>query len=170
MEVCMKKRRNLFVILALFLALSLACNLGAAPAAVENEPAVEEAAPPTEKAPTETVAEVPTAEEAPTVEEEAPAENKSVETEFPLPEDVEKVDDLGNGAINFQTSLSLPDAVTFYRFAFIDLGYTEREINTVIEDTTFSIVFDGHESGKAIVVQGVDLGESVNINIRFEDV
>ena len=33
----------------------------------------------------------------------------------------------------------------------------------------FSVVFDGHPSGEAIVVQGVDLGESVNINLRFED-
>jgi hypothetical protein len=33
------------------------------------------------------------------------------------------------------------------------------------------MVFDGHESGKAIVVQGVDLGDGmVNISIRLEDV
>lgn len=162
MEVGMKKRKSLFIILILLLGLSLACSLGATPATVEDEPAVEEAAPPVAEAPSEV------AEEAPATKE-APAESETTTTEFPLPEDVEKVDDLGNGAINFQTSLSLPDAVTFYRFAFIGLGYTEREINTAITDTTFSLVFDGHESGKAIVVQGVDLGGSVNINIRFED-
>jgi hypothetical protein len=33
------------------------------------------------------------------------------------------------------------------------------------------MVWDGHPSGKAIVVQGVDLGDgSVNVNIRLEDV
>jgi len=46
----------------------------------------------------------------------------------------------------------------------------EREINTTIEDATFSMVFDGPPSGKAIVIQGVNLGEAVNINIRFEDI
>jgi len=163
MEVGMKKGKNLFSILALLLGLSLAsCSSGATPVAVEDKPAVEEAAFPTEEAPTEVIEEAPATKE-------APAENETATIEFPLPEDVENIDDLGDGAINFQTSLSLPDAVTFYRFAFIDLGYTEREINTAITDTTFSLVFDGHESGKAIVVQGVDLDGSVNINIRFED-
>lgn len=149
----MSKRKTLWAVLALLMILSAACSLGGAPAAVEDEPAVEEA-------PAEEMGEV----------KEAPAEKKTGEAEFPLPEDVNNFDDLGNGAINFQTSLSLPDAVTFYRFEFMGLGYTEREINTSIEDTTFSMVFDGHESGKAIVIQGVDLGESVNINIRFEDI
>ncbi len=77
--------------------------------------------------------------------------------------------DLGNGAINFQTKLSLQETLTFYREAFAQAGYTEREINTAITDSTFSLVFDGHASGKAIVLQGVDLGGSTNVNLRFED-
>jgi hypothetical protein len=33
------------------------------------------------------------------------------------------------------------------------------------------MVFDGHAKGQAIVIQGVDLGNSMtNVNIRFEDV
>lgn len=154
----MKTRKSLLAILALLVVLSMACSLGATQAI--DEPAAEEAAPAAEENSAEEMEEA----------EEPPAASSSGEAEFPLPEDVKNVDDLGNGAINFQTSLSLPDAVTFYRFAFMDLGYTEREINTSIEDTTFSMVFDGHESGKAIVIQGVDLGENVNINIRFEDI
>ncbi|MBT3315210.1 MAG: hypothetical protein HN390_11425 [Anaerolineae bacterium] len=154
----MYKKRWLFLVLVFVLALTTACGGGAsAPAPVEEAPAIEEAAP-------------PAAEEAPAQEEAPPA--AEMESDFPLPEDVDvsTVIDLGDGAINFQTTLTLPDAVTFYRFAFADLGYVERDINTSIEDTTFSMIFDGHANGKAIVIQGVDLGESVNINIRFEDV
>ncbi len=155
----MHKKRWLSLVVAFLLLTTLACSLGGggATAPAAEAPAVEEAAP-------------PAAEEAPAQEEAPPA--AGAESDFPLPEDVDPdtVMDLGDGAINFQTTLTLPDAVTFYRFAFADLGYTEREINTSIEDTTFSMVFDGHESGIEIVIQGVDLGESVNINIRFEDI
>ena len=50
-------------------------------------------------------------------------------------------------------------------------GYTERELLTTVTDGVFSFVFDGHESGQAIVIQGVDLGDgSVNVNISFQDV
>jgi len=92
-------------------------------------------------------------------------------TEFPLPQDISNFIELGNGAINFQAKLSVKDAIGFYRDSLGKQGYKEREINTAITDATFSLVFDGHSSGKAIVVQGVDMGSgSVNINIRFEDV
>lgn len=32
------------------------------------------------------------------------------------------------------------------------------------------MVFDGSENGKALVIQGVIIGEMVNLNIRFEAV
>ena len=67
--------------------------------------------------------------------------------------------------------MTLDEAMKFYVETFTNSGYTERAILTVTSETTFSMVFDGHESGKAIVVQGVDLGDgTVNINIRLEDV
>jgi len=92
------------------------------------------------------------------------------DTEFPLPEDVQNFMG-GEGTANFATSLSVEEAIAFYRDALGAMGLTEREINTAITETTFSMVFDGHESGKEIVVQGVDLGNgTTNINIRFEDV
>jgi hypothetical protein len=72
--------------------------------------------------------------------------------------------------VNFQTSLSLEDVIEFYRQVFAGQGLTERTLLTVIADATFSIVFDGSPNGQAIVVQGVDLGASVNVNIRFEDI
>jgi len=99
------------------------------------------------------------------------SEPKKYDTEFPLPADISGFTDMGNGTINFQAKISVKDAIAFYRDNFAKAGYKERAINTAITDTTFSLVFDGHASGKAIVVQGVDLGGgSVNINIRFENV
>jgi hypothetical protein len=67
--------------------------------------------------------------------------------------------------------MSLDDAMKFYKDALTKSGYKERTILTVTSDTTFSMVYDGHKSGKAIVVQGVDLQDgSVNISIRLEGV
>jgi hypothetical protein len=78
---------------------------------------------------------------------------------------------LDEDSINYQTSMSLTDIVDFYRSEFESAGYDERDITTVIDDTTISIVWDGHPSGRAIVVQGVDLSNgSRNVNVRFEDI
>jgi len=60
--------------------------------------------------------------------------------------------------------------VNFYMDDLKGSGYVEREILTVIDEKGFSMVFDGHASGKMIVVQGVDLGNgSTNVNIRLEE-
>lgn len=101
---------------------------------------------------------------------EAAAAGLGFETEFPVPDDASNGFDFGDGMISFQTGLSIEESLAFYRDAFAAEGYTEREILTSVTETVFSIVFDGHESGKAIVIQAVDLGTSVNITIRFEDV
>ena len=93
------------------------------------------------------------------------------DTDFPLPAGVSNFTKTGDDGINFQTTLSLDASLAFYRDAFTKAGLTERTINTAISDTTFSVVFDGDSTGKAIVVQGVDLGNgSTNINVRHEDV
>ncbi len=93
------------------------------------------------------------------------------DTEFPMPPNVDNFADLGDGAINYQTTMELTDVVAFYRDAFKSAGYVERDILTGISEDTFSIVWDGHPSGKAIVVQGVDLGDGrANVNARFDDV
>lgn len=92
------------------------------------------------------------------------------EADFPMPDDASNVLRIA-GTVNFQTNLSLEETMKFYRDVFGSQGYAEREILTVVSDTTFSMVFDGHESGQAIVVQGVDLGDgTTNVNIRLEDV
>jgi hypothetical protein len=93
------------------------------------------------------------------------------DTEFPLPEDVQNFLEIDENTINYQTSMSLSEVVDFYRESFNGAGYEERDILTVIEDNTVSLVWDGHPSGQAIIVQGVDLGNgTTNVNVRFEDV
>ena len=90
--------------------------------------------------------------------------------DFPMPDDASDVYKLGSDTVNFQTKLTLDEAMTFYRDEYGKQGYTERELLTVTSDTTFSMVFDGHASGKALVVQGVDLGNgTTNISITLQD-
>ena len=87
--------------------------------------------------------------------------------------DAYNVVDVGDGSLVYYTKLSMEDALQFYRDEYTDRGYTEREITTVVDEAsgTFSIVFDGDPSGKAVVIQSVDLGDgSRTIAIRLEDV
>lgn len=143
----MKKRTLL--ILAVLLTTMLACSLtgGAAP----TEAPVDIGSEPIDE---------------PAAEEPAPAAEAN--TEFPLPDDATSITDLGNGAVNFQTSLSIPDVATFYRMAFPN--YAEREILTIAEEGSLNLVFDGHESGKSVIIQGFPLGDgNVNVSIRLED-
>ena len=144
-----------FLALAALVLVSLACGLfsgGDSSSEVDTLPGSEEGS--NEASPPESV----------------PDNSGNLDTEFPLPPDVENLMDLGDGAINYQTPMSLTDVVEFYRAEFDKAGYVERPILTVINDDTFSIVWDGHPSGQAIVVQGVDLGNgTTNVNVRLEE-
>ena len=92
------------------------------------------------------------------------------DSDFPMPDDAFNIVIVA-GVSNFQTKLSLDEVLAFYRDTYGKLGYTERESVTTISDGIFSIVLDGDESGKAVVIQGVDLGDgSVNVNISLQDV
>ena len=89
------------------------------------------------------------------------------DSDFPMPDDAKNVVSAA-GTVNFQTNLGLDEVMDFYRDIYGKQGYTERELLTTVTDGVFSFVFDGHESGQAIVIQGVDLGGNTNVNIRFE--
>ncbi len=106
-------------------------------------------------------------------QEESPTQPavEPIQTEFPLPPGAENVMVLGEGMVNFQVKMSLKEAIGFYQADFTQKGLTERSILHVETENTFNMVFDGALNGKAIVVQGVDLGDgTININIRYEDV
>lgn len=92
------------------------------------------------------------------------------DTVFPMPSSVEGFTKADEDRINYQTKLSVKEAEEFYRVGLTKMGLTERTINTATTDTTFSMIFDGYENGKAIVVQGVDLQGKTNVNVRFEQV
>jgi hypothetical protein len=182
----MKTKQSLLLLLVTLLIASMACSLvgGASdPTPVVDVPIEEPVA--EESGEAEAAGEAADmeeseaeAEEADTEAEDADAEDTDsadhsgddYDTEFPLPEDVQNFMG-GEGTANFATSLTVEEATAFYRDALGAMGLTERTINTSITETTFSMVFDGHENGKAVVVQAVDLGNgTTNINIRFEDV
>lgn len=109
---------------------------------------------------------------------DAPSDNGSgggsgsaVQSDFPMTSDAYNVTDMGDAGLIYYTKLSADEALKFYRDEYTAKGYKEREILTVIAQGTFSIVFDGDPSGKAVVIQSVDLGDgSRTIAIRLEDV
>lgn len=95
----------------------------------------------------------------------------SSDSEFAMTADAYNVTDIGDGSILYYTKLSLEDTMKFYRDEYTSRGYTERELLTVVTDGVFSMVFDGDPSGKAVVIQSVDLGDgSRTVTIRLEDV
>ena len=177
-----KISKRLFIVIVFLLAASMACGRfgGGTP-----EPEVEEATL-TEVLPTlaEEVGEKGALPTVPPVEtqageivptgavEEPGTVSESYDTEFPLPENVNNFMQVpqSEAGINFQTDMGLEDVVAFYRGEFTSQGLTERQLLTMVEETAFSIVFDGASNGMAIVIQGVAFGpDQTNVNIRYED-
>lgn len=106
----------------------------------------------------------------PTEESSQDFDYSSDSANFPLPDDASNVVSFSN-MVNFQTKLSLEEVMAFYRDVYGKQGLTEREIVTVVYEGVFSMTFDGDPSGKAIVIQGVDLGDgNVTVTIILEDV
>lgn len=94
-----------------------------------------------------------------------------VSTDFPMTADAYNVVDIGDGSLLYYTKMPQEEVLKFYRDEYAARGYTEREILTTVSDGVFSIVFDGDPSGKAVVIQSVDLGDgSSTVAIRLEDV
>lgn len=91
------------------------------------------------------------------------------ETDFPITDDATNMINMGNELVTFQTKLSLNEAMQFYRDQFDKLDYSERGADTFTSDALFTMVFDGHKSGKAITVQGVDMNGSTSITITLTD-
>lgn len=94
-----------------------------------------------------------------------------VSTDFPMTDDAFNVTEVGDGSLLYYTNMSQEDVMDFYREEYSSRGYQEREILTVVSEGVFSMVFDGDPSGKAVVIQSVDLGDgSCTVAIRLEDV
>ena len=94
-----------------------------------------------------------------------------VSTEFPMTDDAFNITEVGDGSLLYYTRMSQEDVMDFYREEYTSRGYQEREMLTVVSEGVFSMVFDGDPSGKAVVIQSVDLGDgSRTVAIRLEDV
>ncbi|NJL00385.1 MAG: hypothetical protein HC838_02470 [Spirulinaceae cyanobacterium RM2_2_10] len=87
----------------------------------------------------------------------------------------------GQQALNFQVGMTPEPVVGFYESVLTEKGYSEREINRVVGDWGFNLVFDVPETVEfapqdgskdvVLVLQGTMLGpETININIRFEEI
>jgi len=165
-----KKTTLSWMFVSAIILLSLACSVvgSTKPEAPESAPLVSEEAPLQAEEPVDAA---PVQPEEPLVgEAEAPAAPATYDTNFPLPPDVQNFVKMGDKVVNYQTNLSLEQCMDFYRAELKSRGLKERDLLTVFNATTFSMVFDGDPKG-AIVIQGVDLGNGVsNVSIRYEDV
>jgi hypothetical protein len=152
------KNSRIFIMLAVLVLASLACQAlsGGGGNGLPANPSGDEAPPSSSDEPVE--------------EEPLPADSTG-DSEFPMTADAYQVVNIGDGSVLYYTKLSLEDVMKFYRDEYTAKGYTERELLTVVSDGVFSMVFDGDPSGKAIVIQSVDLGDgSRTVAIRLEDV
>jgi hypothetical protein len=164
----MDRKCTLFFVLLAFVLVAFACGLGGG----APEPTSEGVASTTATAQSldQPVAPSPTSPSAES-ENDTQESKTDYDTVFPLPDDVQNfTGEGGEGPVNFQTDLSLVEVVEFYRQAFAEKGLTEYEILTSVEDQSFSMVFTGWPNGLELVIQGVDLVESTNVNIRLEEV
>lgn len=90
---------------------------------------------------------------------------------FPITPDAYNVIDAGDENVLYYSKLPQEEILKFYRDEYVSRGYAERALLTTISDGVFSIVFDGDPSGKAVVIQSVDLGDgSCTVAISLTDV
>jgi hypothetical protein len=95
----------------------------------------------------------------------------AADANLPMPDDARNISRLpspGTGSVNFQTNLSLQDALAFYRQRMAQRGLRERTAHTTA--STFTISFEGWPNSNArLIVEGTDLGGvATNVNLHFE--
>ena len=104
------------------------------------------------------------------VEDITAPKNEELLAPFPIPANIEMI--LINEAEEslLSVSQSKEELMEFYQTELTAMGLTERGLLTVMDDDFFSMVYDGWEDGRSVVVQGTSLGETMSISIRLEDV
>ncbi len=80
------------------------------------------------------------------------------ESPFPVTSDAFNVVSTSE-TVTYQTKLSSDDVIKFYQDEFGKLGYTEDKSMEVNFSGAFTLGFDGHESGKKIIIGGASLGD-----------
>jgi hypothetical protein len=72
-------------------------------------------------------------------------------------------------SVTYQTQLSSDDVVKFYQDEFGKLGYSEDKSMAVNFGGAFTMGFDGHESGRKIVIGGAAVGDgSTSVTIVLQ--
>lgn len=80
------------------------------------------------------------------------------ESPFPVTSDATNVISSAE-TVTYQTSLSSDEVIKFYQDEFGKLGYTEDKTMSVNFNGAFTMGFDGHESGRKIVIGGAAFGD-----------
>jgi hypothetical protein len=71
--------------------------------------------------------------------------------------------------VTYQSKLSSDEVIKFYQDEFSKAGYTEDTSLSTNFNGIFSLVFDGHESGKQIIIAGVPDGSgSIYVTLAFQ--
>ena len=71
--------------------------------------------------------------------------------------------------VTYETKLSSADIIKFYQDEFGKKGYTEDKSMEVNFNGAFTMAFDGHESGKKIIIAGAPLGDgSTTVSIALQ--
>jgi hypothetical protein len=90
------------------------------------------------------------------------------ESPFPLPSDAVNVISAPD-TVTYQTNLSSDDIIKFYQDEFGKLGYTEDTSMAMNFSGAFTQAFNGHESGRMIIIGGALVGDgttSVTITLQ----
>lgn len=90
------------------------------------------------------------------------------ESPFPMTADASNIVSTPE-MVTYTTKLSADEIIKFYQEKFSALGYTEEKDLTVNFGGIFSMTFDGHESGKKIVIAGVPFeGNATSVTIALQ--
>lgn len=101
---------------------------------------------------------------APTVSAE-----KKLESTFPLPDDANIISSTPEMTIA-STTLTINDAVKFYRDYAKSNGLTEYDLLTNITDTIFSMAFRVPNQEKELVIQGTVIStDNLTLSLRYEE-
>ena len=81
------------------------------------------------------------------------------EVGLPVPEAVDTIQ-VNDGAVTFTTSGTVDSMVLFFRNAANTEGFEERTDLTQITDNNAYLVFEGHDSGLAVVIEIEELANN----------
>jgi hypothetical protein len=90
--------------------------------------------------------------------------------DLPRPGNSSNLTILSEGMLTFDTDMNLKDMDAFYKDMLTKKGYTERKNLSMLTEAELGLVFDGHASGQAIIVQGGLIQDYYTITLRLRDI